>query len=138
MIWRIFQRRIINPTAVFNGPFFDVRTLYVIEYDRMPSISAIGEVDGGSVYAFVKERLGASIINVWQHSYYDFQEGGVVFSRSVFQLGGNRMIEVGAEYCEVLHHGDFGWANELITALAHFRLRPKEAPIGFARTGNLN
>jgi hypothetical protein len=138
MFRRKFGRRIESPAGLFNGPFFDVRTLYVLECDRMPSVSAVGEVEGSRVYAFILERCGGEVVKVWQHSFFDHSEGSIVFSRTILQLKGARMIEVGAEYCEVLHDADFAWANGLITALAEFRLRPKEAPIGFARAGNMN
>jgi hypothetical protein len=138
MFRRKTQRVIGSPAGLFNGPFFDVRTLYVLEHDVMPSVSAIAEVNGGLVYAAIRERYSAEIIKVWQHSYYEMKDSEVVFTRTIFQLKGSRMIEVGAEYCEVLHDADFGWANGLIASLADFRMRPKEAPIGFARSGNMN
>jgi hypothetical protein len=138
MFRKLFGRAIPGPAGLFNGPFFDVRTLFVLEYDCMPSVSAIGDVDGGCVHAFIRERFDASVLKVWQHSYFDHKDNEVVFSRSIFQLPGMRLIEVGAGYCEVLHDADFTWANGLIACLADFRVKAEEAPIGFARNNNLN
>jgi len=135
---RLFRRRINSPAGLFNGPYFDVRTLYVLEFDRMPSISAIGELDGSRVHAFLRERFARDILRVWQHSYYEHRDRETVFSRTMFLLPGRRMIEVGADYCELLHDGDFGWANSLLSEMAALRVQPSASTIGFARSQQMN
>ncbi|RYY89535.1 MAG: hypothetical protein EOO15_05910 [Chitinophagaceae bacterium] len=138
MIWKILRRRITHPAGLFNGPFFDVRTLYVLTYDAMPSVTGVGEIDGAKAYAHVRTVLGAEVIKTWQHSYFDRQEDEVRFSTTILQLNGRCMIEIGATYLEVLHNGDFNRARQLVSEVAAFRDRPKEPLIGFARNGSMN
>ncbi|RYZ20305.1 MAG: hypothetical protein EOO16_17130 [Chitinophagaceae bacterium] len=138
MFRRFFGRRMPSPAGLFNGPYFDVRTLFVLEFDCLPSVCAVGELDGEQAFPALRERIAGEVLKTWQHSYFEYEDGGVRFTRTIYLLPGRRMIEVGAGYVEVLHDGDFGWASALITDLARFRLVQKEAPIGFARSGAMN
>ncbi|GAB4093923.1 hypothetical protein [Flaviaesturariibacter terrae] len=138
MFRRFFGRRIHAPAGLFSGPFFDVRTLFVLEFDRLPSVSAIGDIDGSNASVWLWEQLRGEVIKTWQHSFFDHEDGEVAFARSILQLGGARLVEIGPNYVELFHDGDYAWANGLIRALAAFRNAPKEAPIGFARSGKMN
>ncbi|TCJ14137.1 hypothetical protein EPD60_09015 [Flaviaesturariibacter flavus] len=138
MFRRFLGRRMPSPAGLFNGPFFDVRTLFVLEFDCLPSVCAVGDLDGDRALVFLRERIASQVIKTWQHSFFEYDEGTVCFARSIYLLPGRRMVEVGAGYVELLHDGDFSWANALVTELARFRQVQKEAPIGFARSGSMN
>ncbi|RYD90702.1 MAG: hypothetical protein EOP50_15545 [Sphingobacteriales bacterium] len=138
MRFKLWRRWINHPAGLFNGPFFDVRTLFVLLFDRMPSVSGVGEIDGGRAYAHLREVAGTRIVHTWQHSYFDRDEGGIRFNVTIVQLASGLLVEIGPTYAEVLHDGRFDEANALVTELAGFRDRPKETTIGFARTGNMN
>ncbi|WP_345253316.1 hypothetical protein [Flaviaesturariibacter amylovorans] len=138
MLARLFRRRIATPAGLFNGAFFDVRTLFVLEHDELPSVCLVADIDGARAYAFLNERIGAHVERTYQHTHFDHEEGKLLFTSTIYVLPGKRMIEVGAKYVEVLHAGDFHFAHSLAKELAAFRLSPREAPIGFVRNGNLN
>lgn len=138
MLWKIFGRRMKRTAGLFNGPFFDVRTLYVLLYDRLPSITGVGEIDGGKAYAHLRAGAAARIVNTWQYSYFDRGEGGIRFQVTILQLANHMLVEIGPSYLEVLHHGDFAAAGALATEVAAFRDQPRETTIGFARSRSMN
>ncbi|RYZ17378.1 MAG: hypothetical protein EOO16_24295 [Chitinophagaceae bacterium] len=138
MFWKLFGRRIKSPVGLFNGPFFDVRTAYVLRFDRLPSVTGVGEIDGGKAYAHLRATLGHRVRKTWQHSYFDRAEESVRFNVTILELDNRSMLEIGPTWVEVLHDGDFHWANALVTELAAFRDQPKETSIGFARSRSMN
>jgi hypothetical protein len=138
MFCKIFGRRISSPSGIFNGPFFDVRTLFVVEFDRLPSVCAVGDLEGTRAHTFINMRFNGEIVKTYQHSYFEYDDNAVVGARTIFQLTARRMIEVGPNYVEILHDGDFDWAHGLAVALAQYRTQPKETTIGFARNGSMN
>ncbi|RYY99820.1 MAG: hypothetical protein EOO11_03710 [Chitinophagaceae bacterium] len=138
MLAKLFRRRIASPVGLFNGAFFDVRTLFVLEHDELPSVSVVTDIDGGRAYAFLQERIGTLAVRTYQHTQFDHDEGKLLFTSTIYVLPGKRMIEIGAKYVEVLHAGDFGFAHGLVKELAAFRAAPREPAIGFARNGSMN
>lgn len=146
MLWRLFNRRVNAAEALFNGHYLDVKVFYVVEFDRVPCVIFIGELDVSAAFAHVSEKLSREIVHVYQHSYFGHAEQKMFFNNTVFVLTNNRMIELAANYCQVLHTDrQYGWANSLITELNAFRDEPvaEALPrvttvIGFARQESLN
>lgn len=146
MLWRLFNRRINTAEALFNGHYLDVKVFYVSKFDRVPCLSFIGELDVSAAFTHVSEKFRGEIVNVYQHSYFGYEEQKMFFNNTIFVLTNNRMIELAANYCQVLHTDrQYSWANGLITELKVFRDEPVAEPlprvttvIGFARQESLN
>ena len=141
---RIFNRRIRNIQALFSDHFIEVKTFYVVRFDRVPCITFIGELDITAALAFIRQKFEAETIGVFQHSYFDHEERKMFFNNTVLVLSGNKLIEVAGNYCQVLHTDhQYEWAFELVKELAKFRVAAlaEEVPatvIGFARQTTLN
>ncbi len=139
MFWRLFQRKIKDYIGLFNGHFVDAKALYALEFDAVSCISFIGEVDTSKAFTFINERMSTEIVKTYQHSYFDHKEQKMFFNNTIFVLKDKCMIELGNNWCQVLHTPkQYGWANNLIESLSHFRLASQEPTIGFARHANTN
>jgi hypothetical protein len=141
MKW-FFTRKIRLTDPLFNGHFVDVKTFYVLHFDKVPCIDFIGEIDITKAFEYIKENLGHELVNAFQHVYFDHDKQQIFFNNSVYVLRGNRMIELTRGYAQILHTPkDYIWADELMTALAAFKV---EAPayqtqvVGFARQPEMN
>ena len=138
MTWRLFRRRIQDVNGLFNAHFIDVQAYYIMEFDRIPCVSFIGELDATKAYAFIKERYEMQTRDIYQHVYFDHDKQETLFNTTIFVLQRTRMIEITGNYCQVLHRTDqYGWAQCIVMELSQFR---KEADpviernvIGFAR-----
>ena len=140
----VFKRRIRNIQVLFRGHFVEVKAFYAIRFNRVPCVTFIGELDITPVFAFIRQKFENETVTVFQHSYFDHEEGKLFFNTTVFVLSGNRVIEVSGNYCQVLHTDhQYEWAFELVKELAQFRVAAlaEELPptvIGFARQTTLN
>jgi len=138
-----FTRRIRN-VQLFSGHYIDAKALYVLYFDRIPSVCFIGDVDANSVTDYIKEKFYAEIIAVYQHVYFDHDRQETLFNNALFVLTGNRIIEVAIGYVHVLYGPKaLDGVNELIKALAEFRTVAavptyQTKVVGFARESEMN
>ena len=138
MFYRLF-RKIRDAVGLFNGYFIEVKALYALEFDAVSSVSFIGEVDTTKAFTLISERLKNDIAAVYQHSYFDHNERKMFFNNTIFVLTSSRMIELGNNWCQLLHAPEqHGWANTLIEELSQFRIVNNEQVIGFARQAVAN
>lgn len=141
MLRLLFERKIKEVNALLQGHYFEVKAWYLQEFDRMPCVSFIGELDTTKAYAYINEQFNNEIIAVYQHAYFEHDEKKMYFNNTVFILNNNRMLELGNNYCQVLHtNKQYSWANELIRNLSEFRMKTEKerAVIGFARQAATN
>jgi hypothetical protein len=137
-----FLRRIKVLDLLFNGHFIEVKTFYVLQFDKVPCLCFIGNVDVAKANTHIAEVLGGEVVSVYQHLYFDHDEQNTFFNNTVFVLTRNRMVELGKGYAQILHTPkDYVWANNLMKALAEFKMA--ETPIqtqvvGFARQPAMN
>jgi len=134
MFWKMFKRKINDLDGLFNGHFIEVKALYALEFDALASVTFIGELDTSKVFAFINENMGSEIVSTYQHSYFDHGEQKMFFNNTIFLLRNKRMIELGNNYCQVLHtQHQYSWVNDLVNSLSAFRMKSSEPVIGFAR-----
>jgi len=137
-----FVRRIKVTDQLFNGHFIEVKAFYALQFDKVPCVCFIGDIDVTKAYAHITEVFNCEIVLVYQHMYFDHDEQKTFFNNTVFVLTQNRMIELAKGYVQILHTPkDYGWADKLMKALAEFKIA--ETPIqtqvvGFARQPEMN
>ena len=87
----------------------------------------------------INENFKTGIVTVYQHSYFDHSERKMFFNNTIFVLANKIMIELGNNWCQVLHTPEQQeWANDLISQLSAFRNVNNEPAIGFARQSVAN
>lgn len=138
MFFKLF-RKIKDVTGLFNGYFIEVKALYALKFDMVSCLSFIGETDTAKAFALINAKLKNDMVAVYQHSYFDHNEKKMFFNNTIFVLTNKRMIELGNNWCQILHTPEqHAWANELIEELSAFRVMNNEPAIGFARQSAVN
>lgn len=143
MFWKLFNRKVKEMSVLFTAHFIEVKAWYALEFDRLPCITFIGELDITKAYAHILDLYGNEIVSVNQHNYFDHEQKKMFFNNTVFILKDNRMIELANNYCQVLHtNHQYEWANRLVKQLVEFRMEPEKEKenkvIGFARHNEMN
>lgn len=145
MLRNVFGRKLHNTQALFNGHFIEVKAMYALLFDAIPCISFIGETDTSKAYAHIQEVYKNEIETVFQHAYFEHADQKMYFNNTIFVFKNKRLIELGNNYCQLLHCPDqYGWTNTLIANLAGFRETKAEEKnkvvrvIGFARHSDMN
>lgn len=134
MFWKLFRKKINETIGLFSGHFIDAKALYALEFDAVSCISFIGDIDTSKAFSYINEICKYEVVSTYQHSYFDHNEQGMFFNNTIFILTNKRMIELGNNWCQVLHTPhQHGWANALIKEMGQYKLENKEPAIGFAR-----
>jgi len=142
MISQIFRHRIKDISALFIGHYIEVKAFYVIKFNEVPCVSFISELDTGKAYEFITDRFQNQVKGIYQHNYFDHDKQQFFFNNSVFVLGNKRMIELGNNFCHVLHNNkQYNFGNELVKELSAFRVTAENMKenrvIGFARNNHM-
>lgn len=143
MFWNLFRKKIHDTSALFSGHYMEIKAWYVLQFDRMPCLTFMSELNITKAYAFIREYCRHEITGVYQHRYFSHDENKMFFNNTVFILTENRMIEITANYCQVLHTNEqYEWASALVKDLAAFReirgQKNETRVIGFARQEEMN
>jgi hypothetical protein len=141
-----FFKRIHIGGAIFNGHFVDAKAFYAAQFNKVPCVIFIGELDVSKVYAFIKETYGRDIYSTYQHSFFNHDDKKIYFNNTILVLSFERMIEIANDYCHVLHTpGQYHWARTLANDLAQFRVAKDTASafkhthvVGFAKETAMN
>ena len=128
-------------TSMFNGHYLDVRTFYAWQFNRVPCIFFIGELDVSKAASHIRKKYQNELLNNYQHAWYNHEEAKLLFNDCVFVLNEDRIIELSNDYCQVYftpHQS--GWATQVIKELAVYRKTEsnKVRVMGFARKDDLN
>lgn len=139
MIRKLFKKRISNPEALFMGHFIEVKVFYALEFEAICCVSFIGELELSKAFDFISGNMKSEIRQTYQHTYFDYKEGKMFFNNTIFVLSNQRMIELGNNYCQVLHTPQqYRWAGDLVENLSAFRIVNNEPVIGFVRQAAAN
>ncbi len=144
MFSRLWRRRYDTALPLLQGPYLDARSVYLLEFDRLPCVGFIGELLVDPAFNLIRERYRDQTDRVLQHHWYSHDEQRAFFNVTLFVLRDQRLIELGEDYCMILHtDSQYAWAESLVSQLAAFR-RPAvpmdihRPVIGFARQNDLN
>ena len=125
--------------GLFNGHFIDVKAFYAMEFGTLSCISFIGELNTSKAFTMIRETMNAEVRLIYQHTYFNHAEQKMFFNNTIFVLTNKRIIELGNNYCQLLHRpGQHGWANAVIKSLSSFREMNHEPAIGFTRQAAVN
>ena len=141
MALRLFHRNIACGAWLFDHRYIDARGLYTLEYNAVPCVATIGELDVTRAYEFVRERYQLLIVRTYQHTYFDYDDQTIMFNSTILLMRDRRLIELSVNFCQVLYvPGHLEWARKLILELADFRQvqESRSRTIGFTRQTESN
>ncbi|MBC7901897.1 MAG: hypothetical protein H7Y27_00680 [Gemmatimonadaceae bacterium] len=137
MFRRIFSRRQQQLGSLFNGHFIDIKALYVMEFDSIPTISFVGELDGGKAFDFIHATYRHTAVKMYQHNYFDYEEDKMFSNNTIYVLRDKKIIEVSHNYCQLLYdQSDYSFGIKMGRKLSEFRMTVaprEESVIGFVR-----
>ena len=140
MFFNLFKTKVSQVNTLFLGHYVDPRVFYAVQFNRVPCISFIGELDTGKAFDFIQNTYRYELNGIYQHNYFDHDKREFLFNNTLFVLKNKRMIELGSNSCQVLHTKDqYGWGQTMIKELSVFHITDDvNKVIGFARSNNMN
>jgi len=140
MGFNLFKKDLSKVNTLFLGHYLDPKVFYTVQFNKVPCISFIGELDAGKTFDFIQSTYRSQVKGIYQHNYFDHDKREFFFNNTVFVLKNKRLIELGNNYCQVLHtKGQYGWGQTMIKELSVFHVTiDANKVIGFARSTNMN
>jgi len=130
-LWKRIRIRTRSGKGIqlFDNTYIEVRALYKLEFNQVPCISFVNNLDAGKVFSYIREGNCGKVIAVYQRNWYNWQMKRQEFSKTIFKLSGRTIIELGDDYAEILFDkNNFDYANKLVAKLIEMKAPAKEQP----------
>ena len=140
MFFNLFKTKVYAVNTLFPGHYVDPKVFYTVQFNEVPCMSFIGELDTSKAFDFIQSTYRSQVKAIYQHNYFDHDKRGFYFNNTLFVLKNKRMIELGNNYCQVLHTKDqYDWGQTMIKELSVFHVTTDASKvIGFARNTTMN
>ena len=140
MFFNLFKTKVSAVNTLFFGHYVDPKVFYTVQFNGVPCMSFIGELDTGKAFDFIQGTYRAQVKAIYQHNYFDHDKREFFFNNTLFVLKSKRMIELGNSYCQVLYTKDqYSWGQTMIKELSVFHVTgDANKVIGFARSTTMN
>ena len=140
MFFNLFRTKVSQVNTLFLGHYVDPKVFYAVQFNKVPCISFIGELDTSKAFDFIQNTYRSELKGIYQHNYFDHDKRDFFFNNTLFVFKNKRLIELGNNYCQVLFTKDqHGWGQTMVKELSVFQVRDDvNKLIGFARSNNMN
>ena len=126
----LFNQKIISANNVFSESYIDSKMLFLFNFNLLPSISFIGEIDGVKAFAAIKEHFAGNIRNIHQSNWYKRQHKKFQFGKTLIIMDNHCVLELHYHYCEILYDGNQSDLAEAIKALViPFKEKQRRQPL---------
>lgn len=126
----LYNQKIINTNNVFDNYFLDSKIMYLNSFNSVPSLHFIKYVEGEKVFNVFKEKYSGIIKYIHQYSWYKQKKKAFQFDSTLIIFNNNCLVELGKDYCEILHDGRLPeFIHELATLANQFRVRQRREPL---------
>ena len=123
------HQKTIDANSVFGRRFLNSMSLYLYQFNNLPSRHFIGNIEGEKAYKAFKEMFADLIVSEFQYRWFKKEKKRFQFDETVFILKNNCIVEIDF-YCEILHDGKQDDFIEKCTALMNrFKERKKRDPL---------
>jgi hypothetical protein len=125
----INNQKMMDANSVFAERFLKSKSLYLYQFNTLPSIHFISNIDGEKAYKAFKEAFADLIVSEYQYRWFKEKKKRYQFDETYFILSNNCMVEV-KDYCEILHDGKQGaFIEKCTTLMQSFKERKKKEPL---------
>lgn len=127
-IARTHRKMVLKRSAsIFEDHYLDGKSFYLYCFRQIPCTTYINYIDGGKAFAYIRDKYKDKIVDVYQASSYNREEGRQESDTTLFVLENRMLIEqngccVSVFFPMKLH----AMVDELIRSLDQFKLPEKE------------
>jgi hypothetical protein len=71
MFFNLFRKDLSGVSTLFLGHYVDPKVFYAVQYNTVPCISFIGEMDTSKAFNFIQSTYRNQLTGIYQHNYFD-------------------------------------------------------------------
>jgi hypothetical protein len=122
-------QKTLDANSVFAKRFLNSKSLYLYQFNRLPSVHFINDLDGEKAYLAFKAMFAELIASEHQYRWYDKKKKKYRFDETIFIMKNNCLVEL-KHYCEILHDGNSVDFLESCTLLmSKFKEKKRREPL---------
>ena len=123
-------QKTMNAASVFSNRFLNSKSLYLYQFNALPSIHFIGSINGEKAYKAFKENFSSLIVSEHQIRCYDKKRNKYDFDNTIFILNNDCLVEFDEGWCEVLHDcNKQSFVLEFTELMKRFKTRERKKPL---------
>lgn len=124
----INSKRNKGQTQLFDHHFVEPKAFFLKEFNEIPAIAFIGNLDSGAVLTMINEKQFGEPVATYQRNYYNWKAARIEFTKTLVVMADRMMISLGEDYAEILFcNKDYEKANNMILAFSKHKELEKEA-----------
>jgi hypothetical protein len=113
--------------SIFTGDYVDIKTWYKQQYNDIPCISYIDDIDANRAFDLIDAGAFGKVLSVYQRNWYDWEKGKQLFAKTIFRLSNGTVVQLGYGNAEILYdRRNFDVCDRLINELRTLRSPVKE------------
>jgi hypothetical protein len=104
-----------NSDQFFDQTFIEAKTFYVNLFNKVPCIAYIGNVDTKKIFELIGSGKYGKVKDVYQRIFHDWDDDTIHFSKTIFVVENNLMVELGTDWLEMqFANNDYENANKML------------------------
>jgi hypothetical protein len=116
-----------KPTGLFDEYFIEAKNFYLKEFNTMPCIAYIGNVNTGDIFSVIQSEQFGKVTATYQRNYFNWQQEQIEFSKTLFKIEGKMMVKLGDDWLEILFsNNDYDRANKMLHTFKTIKAPQKE------------
>jgi hypothetical protein len=126
----IYSQKMVNSNDLFDDYFLNARTLYLHNFNTLPSHFYISQVDGEKAFEVFNERFADNIGEVYKYRWYESVKKQERFGRTLILLDNHCLVEFDNDCCEIWHNDQQpGFIKEVTGIVTPFKQRQRREPL---------
>lgn len=123
------SQKTMDANSVFGKRFLNSMSLYLYQFNNLPSRHFMANIEGEKAYKYFKEAFADLIVSEYQYRWFRKEKKRFEFDETVFILKNNCIVEID-EYCEILHDGKhLDFIEQCTELMNRFKERKKKDPL---------
>jgi hypothetical protein len=126
----LYNNKTFRTDKLFDNNLLNTRMLYTFQFNMLPNVQFIGNIDGEKLYSEILSGMKERILSTHEYRWYNHSKKKKVFDETVLVFDNNCMIGFDTTYCEIMHDGGNADFIEMIIKLASkFKDRKRREPL---------
>src|SRR5688572_27916447 len=102
MFFNLFKTKLSGVNPLFLGHYVDPKVFYTVQFNKVPCMSFIGDLDAGKAFDFIQNTYRSEVKAVFHQSPFDHETRTFFTDHSSLLFQNTRMIELANNSCQVL------------------------------------
>lgn len=118
-----------NNIDITDGEHFDPKGVYTVNFNAIPDINNIYEVDGDKAATAFSKKYESIIVHTHRYTDYDNKKKKYKHNQTLMVLNNNCVVAFWQSWCEILHNGSIpAFVTEVTDMVTRYKEKQRREP----------